>query len=150
MRAVPKAVHASALNSRRSVCLKPDTKLNTECASRCFTFPRRCRLTESRDYRRVFAKSSSVTNQHLLLLGRCSEGDVPRLGLAIAKKHLKRAVDRNRVKRAVRESFRRHQHTLTGIDIIVLVRRGIQSVNTYTLQRNLDEMWLKLNRKCTR
>ena len=41
----------------------------------------------------------------------------PRLGLTVAKKHLKRAHDRNRIKRLVRESFRLSQHNLPSCDL---------------------------------
>jgi|GEM_PF-3976772 len=41
-----------------------------------------------------------------------------RLGMAVAKKCAKRAVDRNRLKRLARESFRQHKHSLAGFDIV--------------------------------
>ena len=43
----------------------------------------------------------------------------PRLGLVVGKKQLKRAVDRNRVKRIVREQFRLHRAGLPACDLIV-------------------------------
>jgi ribonuclease P protein component len=43
------------------------------------------------------------------------EGDVPvQLLISVPKKHFKHAVDRNRVKRQIRESYRRHKELLTG------------------------------------
>ncbi len=42
-----------------------------------------------------------------------------RLGVVVAKKLLKRAVDRNRVKRVVREQFRLHRGNLPGVDMVV-------------------------------
>lgn len=43
----------------------------------------------------------------------------PRLGLVVAKKLLKRAVDRNKVKRVVREQFRLQLAGLPALDLIV-------------------------------
>ena len=43
----------------------------------------------------------------------------PRIGLVVGKKLLKRAVDRNCVKRCVREHFRRHRLHLPPCDLIV-------------------------------
>ena len=45
--------------------------------------------------------------------------DTARLGLVIAKKLLKRSVDRNRVKRIVREQFRQCRASLPPYDLIV-------------------------------
>ncbi len=42
-----------------------------------------------------------------------------RLGLIVSKRILPRAVDRNRVKRQIREAFRLVQHELGGLDTIV-------------------------------
>ncbi len=43
----------------------------------------------------------------------------PRLGLVIAKKRARRAVDRNLVKRLCRECFRQHRGHLDSMDIII-------------------------------
>jgi len=61
--------------------------------------------------------------------GECNDGDAPiaaRLGLAVAKKCAKRAVDRNRLKRLARESFRQHKQSLAGFDIVLLVLKSLE------------------------
>ena len=52
---------------------------------------------------------------------------VPRLGLVIAKRHLPLAVQRNRVKRLVREGFRASQTQLPPLDIVVRLARAPES-----------------------
>jgi ribonuclease P protein component len=47
-----------------------------------------------------------------------------RLGLIVPKRHVPLAVDRNRIKRLVREWFRHRQHALEGRDVLVRVSRG--------------------------
>jgi ribonuclease P protein component len=136
-------VHASALETGVK---EPD--LVTGQTTLRFEFPRKCRLNHSKDYRRVFADGIGVASQHFVLLGRRNNGEKPRLGLAVAKKHLKRATDRNLAKRIVRESFRLHQNTLSGIDIVAMVKRGTQSRDQKALKCDLDALWLRLNRKC--
>lgn len=42
-----------------------------------------------------------------------------RLGLVVGKKLLKRSVDRNRVKRIIREQFRLQRETLPACDLVV-------------------------------
>jgi ribonuclease P protein component len=63
-------------------------------------------------------RSKSVNTQHLSFHKRLNELDISRIGLAIPKKNAKRAVDRNRIKRLIREIFR---NTLSSqpIDIVV-------------------------------
>ncbi|VXA97705.1 Ribonuclease P protein component [Enhydrobacter sp. 8BJ] len=49
---------------------------------------------------------------------------VSRLGLAITKKKVKRAHERNRIKRLTREYFRLHQHQLNGqVDILLTIKQ---------------------------
>lgn len=64
----------------------------------------------------------------------------------MAKKRLKRAVDRNRIKRLVRESFRQHRSGLAGLDIVVLVKPGIERADNRTLLQALRKHWQRLNR----
>lgn len=69
-------------------------------------------------------------------------GGPARLGLAIAKKQLPRAVDRNRVKRIVRESFREHQ--LQDYDVVVLARRETLTATNDELFASLRLHWKRL------
>ena len=49
-----------------------------------------------------------------------SDAGPARLGMVIGKKHARRASDRNRLRRMLRERFRRM--TLPAVDVIVLAR----------------------------
>lgn len=70
-------------------------------------------------------------------------GPVARLGMAVAKKTLRRAVDRNRVKRLIRESFRFRQQELAGLDLVVMCARGIDLANPQQLRESLSRHWTK-------
>lgn len=71
-----------------------------------------------------------------------------RLGLVIAKKHVRQANQRNRVKRIIRESFR-HQ-SLGNWDVIVLARPGIGLFDNPTLRIQLDQLWQQFRRKASK
>lgn len=49
--------------------------------------------------------------------------DFPRLGLIVGKKTARSAVQRNYMKRVLRELFRQHRHVLGGMDILVRVQK---------------------------
>lgn len=72
----------------------------------------------------------------------------PRLGLAIAKKCAKRAVSRQRVKRLVRESFRKVQHELPDVDIVVMCRPPVTQMTNRQVYEALDKLWQRLKRQC--
>lgn len=72
----------------------------------------------------------------------------PRLGLVVAKKHVRKAVQRNRIKRVIRDNFRRHRHSIMNIDIIVLARKEVLDVAPSLLQKSLEKHWLRLVSRC--
>lgn len=66
------------------------------------------------------------------------------MGLAISKKNVRRAVDRNLIKRLIRESFRIRQPQLGGLDIIVMARRNLPIGDRSALRDSLDKHWSNL------
>ena len=75
------------------------------------------------------------------VLSRKNGTDRARLGLAIAKKHCRRASGRNRLKRLVRESFRRHAAELEGLDIVVLGQPGTSRADNKAIFSSLARHW---------
>jgi len=106
-------------------------------------FPRSHRLLKGADYSRVFQQAHKASDKWFTILARCNDGGSARLGLAVAKKQLNRAVDRNRLKRLIRESFRHHQSELQGLDLVVLVRSGCLQQDNASLFVSLDKLWAK-------
>jgi ribonuclease P protein component len=95
--------------------------LNTKEAG----FSRQKRLLRPEDYKKVFEQPLRSTSSYFKVLARPNEKLVARLGVIVAKKALRSAVTRNRVKRLVRESFRMHQRSLVGLDVVVLLRKDM-------------------------
>lgn len=71
-----------------------------------------------------------------------------RLGLAVSKKVSPRAVDRNRIKRHVRESFRSHQETLAGLDVVVMANPAAKQSAPPALRDSLNQHWERIIRQC--
>lgn len=80
---------------------------------------RDARLVEKADFDRVFADNQRARTDFVLVMARPNQAGYPRLGMVIAKRLLARAVDRNRVKRCVRESFRQVLPELPACDFVV-------------------------------
>jgi ribonuclease P protein component len=106
---------------------------------------RRARLTSAGAFRKVFEQPWRSTDRRFSLLARSNDLDYARLGLAISKKSLKTATERNRVKRVVRESFRLHAADVTGFDIVV-VGRALVGCDNAELRKSLDQHWIQLAR----
>ena len=68
--------------------------------------------------------------------------------MAISIKIMGNAVRRNRLKRAVRESFRQAGDTLPAIDFVVMARAGAVSADRSKLRHSLDRHWQKVSKKC--
>ena len=76
-----------------------------------------------------------------IVLYRPNGKDEPRLGLAIGKKHCRLATGRSRLKRIVRESFRRHSESLGGVDVVVMNQKSATTARNSELFESLEGHW---------
>jgi len=103
------------------------------------------RLLTPAQFKRVFdGATCKASGPSLLLLARENDLAHARLGLVIAKKNVRRAVDRNKVKRIARESFRQHRAELGNLDIVVLARKGVGDLDNTALHDLYQGMWRRL------
>lgn len=111
-------------------------------------FPADYRLLTAKQYKQVFTNPIKATSKDFTLLACPNNLSVPRLGIIVAKKNVRLAVDRNRLKRLVRESFRTSNQTLPQIDCVILARRGSSERTNQVLFEQLDGLWKKITRRC--
>ena len=107
----------------------------------------RMRLTGARQFTRVFKRARRFSTGAVTVLAEPNPLGHPRLGLAISRRHVKRAVGRNRIKRVVRESFRAHQGTLDSLDVVVLTRAGIETRSNDEIRAWLELHWKRLKNR---
>jgi ribonuclease P protein component len=108
------------------------------------TFGKAKRLLNAHDYSRVFnSTDAKAFHSNLLLLARRNGGTGHRLGLVIAKKNIRLAVQRNRIKRISREFVRKDPHGIS-MDVIVLARRGLDQLNNAEMASLFERQWNKL------
>lgn len=113
------------------------------------TYTRELRLLTPADFQAVFANPpvKAVTAELTMLATPNSLGHA-RVGVTISKKRAKKAVDRNRIKRKIRETFRLTQHQLPSFDIIVIAKPGITALDATQLQERLDYLWRTIAKRC--
>ena len=111
-------------------------------------FPRASRILEPGAYRRVFERPIRSGDSLFTVLARANGFSGARLGLAISKKQLRRAVERNRIKRVVRESFRHRRSSLPPLDLVVLARRDTGGATNSQLRDSLRLHWQRLAGQC--
>jgi len=111
-----------------------------------YCFDKTRRLLKKSEFDRVFEKAKKVVTEEFVVLYRSNEISHARIGLALSKKVIPKAHDRNRVKRMLRETFR--TSTLPAIDIVVLGRHGVANVKNSMVIANLGKTWDKLSALC--
>jgi ribonuclease P protein component len=109
-------------------------------------FSRSSRLLDSTDFDRVFRNSRRSADRYFTVLYRSNGLDYPRLGMAIAKKRVRLAVSRNRVKRIVREKFRAARRQLIGMDIVIMAGPKATNASNAELSASLDRHWQLLEK----
>ena len=112
-----------------------------------YSFSPAVRIHCAADYKDVFDGALFKVHQpHFLFLAKLTEQPKSRLGIVVAKKKVRRAHERNRIKRLARESFRLNQHQIDLLDIVVMPKMGIETISSAELHQQLQFAWQKLQR----
>jgi ribonuclease P protein component len=92
---------------------------------RSHAFPRSARLLRTGEYDRVYRDGRRRTAQHLVVFYRANGLSRSRLGISV-KRTLGTAVERNRIRRRLREVFRTYRQEIpAGWDIVIHPRSGM-------------------------
>ena len=108
-------------------------------------FPLRIRLRQAAEYKKVFSSGRRQTDACFTVISLVSEPGAARLGMVVSKKVSKLAVQRNRIKRQVRESFRHHHPDLPARDLVVMARYSAAARSNQELAASLQQHWRKLS-----
>lgn len=113
-------------------------------------FSRQSRLLKQAEFKLVFQQPIRSGDDCFRILARVNGKHRHRLGMAISKKACAKAVDRNRIKRVVRENFRAR---MVGsfkdetLDFVVMATVQAANQSTEVLDESLLAHWQRLTRK---
>jgi ribonuclease P protein component len=112
-----------------------------------FKFGHDRRLLKPADYQWVFnSPQAKAHNQYAMVLARTKNLSKARLGLIIAKKHVRLATQRNRIKRLTRESFR-CEGPQTPVDCVFLCKAGIAELSNDDITAVLQSLWARVDER---
>jgi len=117
---------------------------NKQLSSNRFT--RYNRLLNKCDYEPVFKSAKKSKDRIFLVLFCENKKNRARLGLAISKKNCSLAKDRNKIKRTIRESFRKNIIKLNGYDVVVLNNKLTHTAASNDLRKSLNMHWDKIQK----
>jgi ribonuclease P protein component len=95
-------------------------------------FPRSARIRKRADFLRVQQRGKKVSVGPLVGLHLPAVGGTARLGLTVSTK-VGNAVVRARVKRQLRELFRKRQHSCPAVELVVIARPAAREASSTEL-----------------
>jgi ribonuclease P protein component len=117
----------------------PESRPDVPSPGKRMKFPRSLRLNRRGDFERVYQQGRRHFAAHLTVfyLGR-ERGDGPRIGLRVGRV-LGEAVERNRIKRRLREALRLHRSELSSaVDVVVHPKRSALNVDFAGLEKEIQ------------
>lgn len=92
--------------------------------------PKAARLRNAKDFKEIFGRGRGVRDGHLFLKAVPAKNTAVRIGVVVSRQVAAKAVDRNRLKRLLREALRNVLPSLKpGHDIILVTRPGLALLN---------------------
>ncbi len=108
-------------------------------------FPGAARLRSALEFKQVFSKGRRQHDAFFTLVVLGNGIQRPRLGLTVSKRVARFAVQRNRIKRLIRENFRLQQADLPALDIVVMAKSQANDADNQTLRDSLARHWQRLS-----
>ena len=107
-------------------------------------FSKQAKLLKTDEFSSVFNFRKRISAHYLVMHYQPNSQEQARLGLVVGKKTCKLAVDRNYMRRVLREFFRIQQHQIAHVDLVVRVQKKFDRVNFSQIKQEFDSLLLKL------
>jgi ribonuclease P protein component len=111
----------------------------------------KARLRRRSEYQTIQQHGRRFPTRDLIILWQEGRSGCARLGVTVSKRVAKQAVRRNRIKRWIREAFRRlpDRASATTIDMVIIARNEASRSGFSEIQRQIDTFWQKKARPAT-
>lgn len=106
-------------------------------------------LKKADEFSSVFGFRKRFSSDMLVTHYRPNDNFGVRIGFIVAKKVAKLAVDRNYMRRVLRELCRQEQHVLTNVDIIIQVRKPFKHQKFFLIKKDLVSLFANIQKKLT-
>lgn len=105
-------------------------------------FPKKERLVKTGDFRRVYKEGGAVRKEAFVFYYLANNLNRNRFGAVVAARNVKRANKRNRIKRLLREAYRKTKNKLKkGFDMVISVKKELPRTAGYA---GIEKTFLKL------
>lgn len=107
-------------------------------------YSRRHRFTSRGSFGPALRESRKMKGSLVVLHAIPAPSGVSRLGVALTRRMVPSAVARNRVKRLVRDVFRRHVVKQAGFDCVVVLRERFDPAATAAFRADVERLFDRL------
>lgn len=108
------------------------------------SFPPFRRIRERHDFQKTFRRGKRLYSPFYILYYRFNNLNHARLGVITSKRNVRKAVQRNTVKRMAREVFRLNQKDFFGIDIVLVAQKKANEATKEELEECLKKLFIEL------
>ncbi|MBT3388596.1 MAG: ribonuclease P protein component [Desulfobacula sp.] len=109
-----------------------------------FYFPKKSRILKRSQFLYLSEHGKKIYTDSFIALVMQSEAPNNRIGITVSKK-IGNAVERNRIKRIIREYFRHHKEMISGPkDINIIAKKGLATLSHQVIIKKLDKLFTKI------
>lgn len=118
--------------------MQPNKHSDALFESRDATFPKEARLRKRTEFLQLSNARHKIPLNGFLVVWRDNTCSMARLGITASKK-IGSAVVRNKLKRYLREIFRRNRMLLAAVDMNIIARQESAQMDYFEVQRELNK-----------
>ena len=111
------------------------------------SFNKKSKLIKTDEFSSVFNFRKRISGNFLAIHYQPNTLKHARLGLVVGKKVAKLSVDRNYMRRVLREFFRAKQHEINHVDLVIRVQKKFDKTDFDSIQQEVNTLIAKINQR---